>query len=259
MNAVLFANKLYTSKESDKLMMEAINKFVDSDLLVFPLNESIELAPQFSNYIPLIESIEELKDIENDIKDAKNETDLDKKGNILSRLTKSIKKLIDWWYKIEPDKKFNSLRSILKILLSALVLILSIKNPKMKEGSKRLAKKLPVGTDNKPFDIGMIGKDSAKTIAKSIFSKETIAASIIAIAFQKLLEGLEKIDKLIEYNVNKEDLDKNIKYFDETIDKINDMIEVCDNPDIKKELIKSRENAKKSLARLTYLKDEFER
>ena len=117
-----------TSSDDDKILdylTECINLNKKPDML---LTESI----LYSEYEILFEATSEIIDAQHEInnltKNIKSEKDYTKKVALLDKLSDSFKKLVNWWYKIDPNKKFKTLHFILNLSTSILLLLFTFKS-----------------------------------------------------------------------------------------------------------------------------------
>ena len=177
------------------------------------LSENVSMSHIFNRYIPLIEAVDEITEAKNNLSKLKS-SDSEEKEGILKKCMKSFKRLIDWWYKIEPNKKFKMLHIILKILVSIVSFVAEL-YISSKITNKVLNTKV---VNNMPDKIINIGKRE-----RSI--KKTIISLVLNLGMGRIIDFITSItsDK-IKIAVNKKDLDKNIKEIDSSIDKINEKL-----------------------------------
>ena len=137
------SNLLYNGEDIDNTIIECIDSILDGK--EYPLTESIEFCPRLFEYSVLIESAEEISNIKKNINDIKLEKDPEKINNIFTKMINSMRNVFNWWYKIDPDKKYKTLHTVLKILVSVLGIILVILSPGKSIIAKKIATKLPIG------------------------------------------------------------------------------------------------------------------
>ena len=186
------------------------------------LLENTNILNSFNEYIPLIESVNELASAQKDFKELKKDVNND---NIFKKCLKSLKGALNWWYKVEPDKKFKTLHVILKILVYVLIFIGKI-----------------------PDKVFHIGKASVST-------KYTVLLQLISMGVSQIETFILGLSSKAEYEINKNDLDKNISEFDAEIDKINDQLSKNNDPEIEKKLIETKSKLSDALAKLIRIKD----
>lgn len=238
-------NLLYTCDNFDDTLIECIDAMIDGEY--YPLTESIEALPKLSEYSILIESAEEISDVKKEIKNIKNEKDPEKINNIFDRITKAVRNAFNWWYKVDPEKKHKTLHTILKLLVAVLSIIFVIWGPGKVAIVKNVAARLP------------IGYEGANGVLKFFFSKTKIASIMVSTIYGQILKVINNIDSRIEVAINVKDIDKSIKEYDKAIDMINDMLSEVEDPQIKKELEKTKENIERSLRDLMKIKERIDK
>lgn len=253
-NLISFINELNSSTDTDHIIIESIDKIIDGEeVLANVLIESTEYIDTIKEYIPLIEAAQDInsikKDIDNTNEKLSTEKDIKNKENLLVKLSKQIKKAIDWWYKVDPNKKHATAHTILKMLVNILiwVTIEIIVNKKLKNVKfvKDFAEKLPFGYEGKNKNL------------KNLFSRVSIVSSFIGTALSSIISLIFKADDYIEYKINEKDLDLNIEKLDKAIDKINDELEDCYD-DIKRHaLLENKKNMETALSQLIKMKEKF--
>lgn len=246
MNTVLnITHSLYISDDIDATIIECINNILDGK--EYPLLESIELVPILSLYEPLIEAANEVAKAKKDIENVKDEKDLEKKAKLFDKMIESVKKAFNWWYKIDPDKKYKTLHTILKLLVAVIGIIFVFYAPGKAALVKNIAARLP------------IGYDGANKVLKFFFSKSVIATGIVRAIYGKIYKVISSLDKKCEITANIKDIDKSIEEYDKTIDMLNKMIEETGDPQIKMNLEKTKSEVEKALAHLIKLKERIEK
>lgn len=249
-NALSLEYDIVSSKNSEETLLNYIYESIDNaNLNLFPLLESC--GDLVSKYSVLIEAVDELHTIETEANElAKSESDTDeKKMGIIKKAITSIKNLFNWWYKEEPDKKFNTLRIILKISLQILNIIVVIWAP----GRAAITKTL---TRSKAGEaVGKIAYKGSKKIPKKLFSQSAILTTIVRVGYGQALKFINSIDNAAYEKINLNSIDHNIKSYDAAIDKINDMIEKTEAEPVKNELIATRKSLESSLAALIKIKE----
>lgn len=218
------------------------------------LTESISYTDSSDVYL-LTEAADEINDITkitNEVKKDKNNLDESKLKKISQKIKKSIDNLLKWYYKIEPNKKFKALHTVLYGLESALnvmtLLISLIVAPTgvgISTGSM-VQNSLLARSINKQHP-GLIG-DYAKEVAKESNKphKKILVISLIAgIISTALLKILTSLRSYSNEKFNVPDCEANIKSLKKQINKIDEQIKKCDSTDDKK-LVISLQKMKKS-------------
>ena len=224
-----------TSSDDDKILdyfTECINLNKKPDML---LNESM----LYSEYEILFETTSEIIEAQHEInnltKNIKSEKDYTEKVALLDKLSDSFKKLVNWWYKIDPNKKFKTLHFILNLSTSILLLLFTFKS--IKHAGKISAKAA--------LNINLLNGSR-----KAFNIKCGIIMTIIGLALNGILAFLSKKSEDLYEKINSKDLEKNIAEYDKAIDKINEIIEKTDSEEDIKKLNKIRRNYDQALYQL---------
>lgn len=235
------------NKSLDTLLEMLSIKMDINDYPPVSLTENIFITNNFSEYIPLIEAVDQISSFQKDLSKLSKSNDSEK-DTIFRKCISSFKSLIDWWYKIEPNKKFKTLHTILKLLVKVLLIIANI-YISVKVSNKVLNTK---AISNIPDKILSIGK-------RKISLKKNVVKFLTGYGLDRIYEFTESLTtKKIELSVNIKDIDKNIDELDKDIDKLNDMIAKIDDGDIKNALIQTRNEFENSLSKLMKLKSRNE-
>lgn len=238
---------VYNNESSVDVLLEMLSIRLDlNECNPLPLTESSIVVNEFSEYIPLIEAVDVISSAKEELsKLSESKNDDNKKDTILAKSLKSVKKLIDWWYKIEPDKKFKTLHTVLKVISHLLIIFIDM-YISFKISDKVLGVKAVSSLPDKTIKIG-------KNVSFSIKSK--VVFSIVNLGLSQISDFVGQLSCKLEYLVNKKDLDKNISEIDKTIDKLNDLMDKTDDFDEKKQIKEYVNNLSKTLAKLTILRD----
>ena len=257
------------------IMLEAVELLKNdnySDISYFNndiLTESISYTDSSDVYL-LTEAADEINDITkitNEVKKDKNNLDESKLKKISQKIKKSIDNLLKWYYKIEPNKKFKALHTVLYGLESALnvmtLLISLIVAPTgvgISTGSM-VQNSLLARLINKQHP-GSIG-DHAKGVAKESnkphkkFLVISLIAGIISAALLKILTSLRSYS---DEKFNATDCEANIKSLKKQINKIDEQIKKYNSTD-DKNLVISLQKMKKSytdcLGQLELIKEQY--
>ena len=192
------------------------------------LNEAAE----FSDISLLLEATDDIKEIQSDIQnlDINNKDSIKKAKSLSSRLLK-------WYYKVEPNKKFKALRTLIKISNAV---------------SYQIASKLGSGPFNR---IANAESDAAKVIGIIFVILTTMSGGI----FQAITYFQTKAFAAYQYKYNIKDFDDNIKLLKDGYNKLKDKYDLSDDKKVKAGLQKSMDNYKKSIDELTKLKVKYDK
>lgn len=243
MNTLTIANELNKSIDVDSLILEYIEHSLVSGDSIHPLTEAIGLCPEILSYSVLIESVDEINNTKKEIEKAENEKDPEKKIKCIDKLTQALKNLFNWWYKIEPNKKYKTLRLVIKIIIEVIGFIILIYHPGKSLLTKGIAARLP------------IGYEGGSKILQTLIGKKVIAATITRTILNQIYKVLRKLNDKAELAANIEDLDKVIEEYDKAIDEINEMLENTGDPQIKMSLEKSKKELEQTLKYLIKLRE----
>lgn len=240
---------VYINSLSIDILLEMLSIKLDADQYIpTSLTENINVINLFNEYLPLIEAVELVnsdKDSSSDSDSNNNsEGDTKKKKEFIAKCADSVRKLIDWWYKIEPDKKFKTLHLILKIVVQLVSAVVSF--VLISKVSKQVA-----GIDI----IKSIPDKRIKFSHVDISIKNNVIYTIVSTAISAITGFVKGLSNKVEYVVNKKDLDKNISEMDKSIDKINDLLGKTDDVNEKKRLQKTKSDLSECLAKLIKLRD----
>jgi hypothetical protein len=215
------------------ILLEDIYDSIDNDQFI--LNEAISFMDEYKWLKPLHESVSDISDLEKDL--TKLNDDSKEKETLLKKCINKLKSLYNWWYKEEPDKKFKTLRIVLKISFKLLGIILILTAP----GKKLIAKHIiPYTGSNK--------------ILKKLITSKKIAYSLTSSFYMNIINTFNKIEKQNIENVNMKDIDKIIKEIDSQIDLLYNKLETCSDED-KDLLLKQKKELENVLAKLIKIKD----
>jgi len=243
MNTLSTLNLLYESEDMDSTIIECIyNNLINKEK--YPLTEASGLM-DLTKYQVLIESVDEINDVEDEISKTKSEDDPEKKEMLLKRVVINLKKVWDWWYKVDPDKKFKTLHLILRIVFKVVGLILIIYAPGKGAIAKNVSARMPAN----------LGYKGTKKVLKKIASKEAISMEIARTIYSQIIMVLKSLNNKAKFKANIKDIDKAIAEYDATIDKLNELIEQTGDPQIKMSLEKSKKDAETALATLIKMKE----
>lgn len=239
---------VYNNNLSVDILLEMLSIKLDADQYIpTSLIENVNVINLFDEYLPLIEAAELVnsdKDNSSDSDSNNSEGNTKKKKEFIAKYTNSVRKLIDWWYKIEPDKKFKTLHLILKIVVQLISAVASF--VLISKVSKQVA-----GIDI----VKSIPDKRIKFSHVDISIKNNIIYTIVSTAISVITGFIKGLSNKIEYAVNKKDLDKNISEMDKSIDKINDLLGKTDDVNEKKRLQKTKSDLSECLAKLIKLRD----
>ena len=239
---------VYNNSLSVDILLEMLSIKLDADQYIpTSLTENVNVINLFNEYLPLIEAVELVnsdKDSSSDSDSNNSEGNTKKKKESIAKYANSVRKLIDWWYKIEPDKKFKTLHLILKIVVQLISAVVSF--VLISKVSKQVA-----GIDI----IKSIPDKRIKFSHVDISIKNNVIYTIVSTAISAITGFIKGLSNKVEYTVNKKDLDKNISEMDKSIDKINDLLGKTDDVNEKKRLQKTKSDLSECLAKLIKLRD----
>lgn len=213
---------------------------------VYPLLESTEYREATDFTKEYNELKKELKSIGSD--------DYDKQTGVINKITSYVKRLYNWWFKAEPDKKFKTLRLVIKILLFITMLVITYRFTRY--GTKLIANHL-LPTPHIGAAARKIGYKGVKKIPKKLFSAEAILRTVVSLAFDSIQRIVIDIYYKCEDKVNLKDIDANIEAYDHALDKLNNlMCEYKDEIDEKRmtSLKKQKSSIEDTLAKLIKIK-----
>lgn len=239
------------NNDSLDILLEMLSFRLDSDDFYMPLTENITIINTFSEYMPLIEAV----DVVNDLNKSTNELKKAPNENVFNKVFKSLKNLVNWYYKIEPDKKYKTFHTVLRIVMKILVWLLSM------YVSKKVGFAIAGKIEN-TAKFQNISDNAVKSLSSVLEPEKTkkmlnlLLGGVMASIIQSLLDPIRALSDKVEYEINKKDLDKNIKELDNSIEIINKKLSNDKlPPEVKEKLIKARENLSSTLAKLIKLKD----
>ena len=261
----VLCNETFFSDDVETLFLDALSSYVCDNTDSFSvMNESINYNPDLKYYFPLLESVKELKDCEESIKELKENKDDEK---VIDKLLISLKKVWDWYFKADPDKKFKTFHIILRICINLLIFILPIIYPygnivKSISHSK-IGMKIPnihLPRKLKPNSIlhKIIDKIIITTVHKGrvVIVREGIILNAIRTIIIGACKAFSEIIHKAEIKSNLKDIDANIKYLDTMIDSYNKMIEESNSDVVIKDLKQQRSVLEDTLAKLIKIKEE---
>ena len=227
------------------MLLEMLSIQMDiTDYIPNSLTENISIINNFSEYMPLIEAADQIASAQKDLSELSKNGDSKQKENLLKRCVAKFKALIDWWYKIEPDKKFKTLHTVLKILVKILFIVADIYVADIVT-SKVLGTKAVSKLPDKTFKIGK----------RNVSIKKNVIKFVTGYGLGKVSDFAKTITtEKMRFNVNKKDLDKNISELDKNIDKLNNMISEVNDPETKNALMNAKMELQDTLGKLMRLK-----
>lgn len=265
----ILCKETYFDNDIETLFLESLSNYVyGASENISILNESIGYNPNLKEYSILLESAKEIKDCEKSIKDLKIESD-DKKESVVKKLIDSLKKLSDWYFKADPDKKFKTFHIILRLIVNILLVILPIIYPygnivKVVSNTK-FGKMIPnIHLPRKLKPDSFLHKVLSKFIITAIkdnrvvIVREGIVLTLIRTLLLTISQSLRKIISNIEIKSNIKDIDKNIKALDNAIDEYNRMIESSNSDVVINDLKEQRRALEDTLAKLIRIKESKE-
>lgn len=248
-SSLAILNSINYSDDIDSTIIECVENILFKDNNCYDaLIESINIIPEIEEYRTLIESATEIKAVQQEISSNKinKNAPVEDKISAIDKILTPFKKLIDWWYKVDPEKKYKTMHIILKCAIDILILVVSNRIASKLTITKEIGKRLP------------IGYEGSNKLMNKLFSRESIASGMVSSVVLMIKNFLKGIDDHIEYKVNKKDLDKNIKIFNASVETLNDLIYDCEDPITKKDLMKKKSNIEMALSKLIKMKEKYE-
>lgn len=228
-----------TNNPSEDLLIEMIDARLESDNNpFFSLTENISVAPNnelINIYRPLCEAVDELSEITSDLSKA----DPKKADNI-------FKRVVDWWYKIEPNKKFKTLHTVIEIGFKVLKIayfvysMIPSKSPTNLISGKIASSRTRLGKVVSTASKNVVGRFIVNGVINGIINL--------------LLDFLGEINNFVKIKVNEKDIDTNIKCFQNSIERLEKLQKTETDPKAKKKLQKAINQMGKSLVQLERLK-----
>lgn len=262
-NTLCFNN--YFDINIEDIFLESLSRYITGETSELDiLNESIEYNPDLSEFKPLLEAVKEIKDCN----DTLNELKTNKDENVINKLLTSLKKLYDWYFKAEPNKKYKTFHTVLKISVTVLSIVLPLIYPYSKAVTKlsatKLGKMIPnikIGKNigNNSVVRSILSKIVITKVTKSgkiIITREGIILTVIRVMVLNVCKLFSDILHNEEIRANQKNIDENIKKLDSMIDEYNDMIKKSDSDVLIKNLTDQRNELEKTLAKLIKIRNE---
>lgn len=229
---------LYNMTSNEDAILDYLNECVETGIAPTDiLTETIT----YSEYMPLFETVTELANAKNEIeklsKEVKSKEDYKKKASLTEKVVDSFKKLMKWWYKEDPTKKFKTLHTIISLSVNIIMLI----------GYLKIVRTAPINAVN-------LGN---RLPIKSAGLRSAISSTAIFIPIYLISKFLGDLSHNAYMKINSVDLEKNIAAYDKAIDKITDLIEKTDDEKAIKELNKTRRAYSDSLRKLYEIREEI--
>ena len=176
----------------------------------------------YDNMYYLNEAVDELKEIDSIKKEIKNSKDIDEK-KISTKIKNVINNTLKWYYKIEPNKKFKALHTVLRILNKLINLILYLTNiiPAYYIGGNIGA----VADDFKAIATGKFKKRGGFSRA----AHQAGGAALYMILTSALIALSKSIKQYSNIKFNISDYDNNVKEIQSQINIIDKQIEKGDS------------------------------
>ena len=225
----------------DSLLTEAI-EYDDSNNIVY-LNEAVE-------------DLKEINEIKNEIKDTKSLDDA-KINKITTKVKNTVNNLLKWYYKIEPEKKFRALHTVLKGLdtifsIASIYIGCFFGLRTTYTGLNYLDEKMTL----KRISLSKAGLDiKAKNTPRSREFKKYAILTILTIAVTSISASIRR-NANIKYNIS--DFDNNIHVIKSQINKIDTQIKNAgDDKKLVDQLNKLKSKYDSMIDQLINMKDSY--
>ena len=200
----------------------------------------------YDNMYYLNEAVDELKEIDSIKKEIKNSKDVDEK-KLSTKIKNIINNTLKWYYKIEPNKKFKALHTVLRILSKLINLILgftfvafgALTIPHFRGTVHEIKDKYKYGTSY-----------STRNFTKGVL------LSLIPVALIALRKSIKQYSN-IKFNIS--DYDNNVKEIQSQIDIIDKHIKKSDNNKQINHLNKLRNEYSNMLEDLRNMKEKYDK
>ena len=173
----------------------------------------------YDNIYYLNEAVDELKEIDSIKKEIKNSKDIDEK-KLSTKIKNIINNTLKWYYKIEPNKKFKALHTVLRVLSKLIILLLGITYiwPAYIIGSSTYS----ITSDFKDIATGKFDRFSWATRQSAASALYIILTSAL-VALSKSIKQYSNIKfNISDYDNNVKEIQSQINIIDKHIKKSND-------------------------------------
>lgn len=221
------------------------NMIILQECAAYPLLETAGCEQE----VKFIEEYNELKKELNNL----NGDDIEGRTGVIHKISNYVKRLINWWFKVDPNKKFKNVRLVIKILLAITLFVITFKF------SKTISKQ--IASNILPTSAGAVARKisykGTNKVLKSLFSAESILITSIRLGYNFILSKLIGTYYDCKDKVNLKDIDSNIDAYENALDKVNGLL--CDYKEemddkTEKELRKHKNSLENSIAMLTRIK-----
>ena len=231
------------------------------------------------NIYYLNEAVDELKEINSIKKEIKNSKDIDdgKLNKLISKVKNAVNNLLKWYYKIEPNKKFKALHTVLvgfnivlSIALSAAVgasvslgtynAITYANEQRYTNGVFKAAEAVADDFRKRGMNVNFDSKNAKKAVRKnSIYGKRAKKYIIITILLTALVALVAELRKYSNEKFNMVDYASNEKEIQSQIDKIDKQISKSgDNQELINHLNKLKNKYFALLIQLRTMKNSYD-
>ena len=262
------------------IMLEAAD-LLKEDVSEYELDSILTEAAEYDNdnMYYLNEAVDELKEINSIKKEIKNSKDIDdgKLNKLISKVKNAVNNLLKWYYKIEPNKKFKALHTVLvgfnivlSIALSAAVgasvsfgTYNAITYANEQRYTNRVFKAAEAVADDfrkRGMDVNFDSKGAKKAVRKnSIYGKRAKKYIIITILLTALVALVGELRKYSNEKFNMADYASNEKEIQSQIDKIDKQISKSgDNQELISHLNKLKNKYFALLIQLRTMKNSYD-
>ena len=238
------------------IMLEAaelLKEDTNNDNMEYDLNNLLTEAAEYDGSMYYLnEAVDELKEINSIKKEIKNSKDIDDK-KISTKIKNVINNTLKWYYKIEPNKKFKALHTVLRILNKLINLILYLTNiiPAYYVGANTYA----IRKDFKNIVTGKFKKRGGFSRG----SRQAGGAALYMILTSTLIVLSKSIKQYSNIKFNISDYDNNVKEIQSQIDIIDKHIKKSDNNKQINHLNKLRNEYSNMLEDLRNMKEKYDK
>ena len=201
---------------------ESLNEVGSDNYFDQILNEAAE----FSDIQLLLEASDDIKKIQISI-NVKNTS------KILKNIKSVCNNLLKWYYKVEPNKKFSALRTLIKTINGI---------------SYQLQSKLGGGVVNR---VANAKDDNVRIVGYILLVVTYLATGVSYLQSKSFALG--------QYKYNVKDFDDNIKLLKDGYNKLKDKYNSCDDKKVKSGLQKAMNEYQKSINELNKLKVKYDK
>ena len=262
--SVMLTEGLSRNEYIASIMLEAadlLKEYINNDNMEYDIDSLLTEAIEYddsNNIVYLNEAVEDLKEIneiKNEIKDKKSLDDV-KVNKITTKAKNAVNNLLKWYYKIEPEKKFRALHTVLKGLdtifsIASIYISYFLGSKTTYTGLNYLGEKTALKRISKAgLDI------KAKNTPRGRKFKKYAILTILTIAVTSISASIRR-NANIKYNIS--DFDNNINAIKSQINKIDTQIKNAgDDKELVDQLNKLKSKYNSMIDQLINMKDSYD-